>query len=301
MPFLIKMKYNIDKESEKQPMKEVTIQNEFVKAVISEQAAEVISFKRKDNDLETIWCRDPAYWANCNPILFPYTGPLINNKYEYNGKTYELGQHGFARHAVFTITEEKEDSCTLVLEYSEETLKVYPFKFLLAVTYDLEGYRLNLHYSVVNLDSRKIPFDIGFHPAFNCPLTADKDYSDYRIEFEFEENLKGERRDGIVVPDGDSFPLDKYLVSGSFFYHDNQIKSNWAQLSDGDHIIRVGKEGFDTIGFWRKNEETPFMCIEPWTPHTDYEKVSFFRPDGVSNLLPVNETFKCSYYFELVK
>ena len=90
-------------------MKEVRIQNEYVEAVVSQQGAEVISFKRKDNGIETIWSRDPAYWTNCNPILFPYTGPLKDGHYEYNGKTYELGQHGFARRAVFEFDDIQED------------------------------------------------------------------------------------------------------------------------------------------------------------------------------------------------
>lgn len=279
-------------------MKEITIKNEFVTATISEQAAEVISFKRLDNNIETIWCRDPKYWFNCNPILFPYTGPLIDGKYEYEGKTYELGQHGFARRAKFTFEDCDETSATLSLTYDEETLKVYPFKFKITVNYRLEGYKLILSYKVNNLDTVNLPFEIGFHPAFNCPLTPDKKYSDYRIEFECAEKLSTE---GKVIPDGNSFPVDKYLVSGSFFYHDNQITSRWSQMTDGTHTIRVGKEGFTTIGFWKKQEDCPFICIEPWSPENDLEKACFFRPDKPVNLLPPQEEFDCSYYIELVK
>ena len=71
-------------------IEEKRIENEYVTAVISQQAAEVISFKRKDNDIEMIWCRDPEYWFNCNPILFPYTGRLPEDKYEFEGKTYDF-------------------------------------------------------------------------------------------------------------------------------------------------------------------------------------------------------------------
>ena len=279
-------------------MKEITIKNESVSATISQQAAEVISFKRLDNNIETIWCRDPAFWFNCNPLLFPYTGPLVDGKYEYNGKTYELGQHGFARRAVFTFEECDETSVSLSLTYDEETLKVYPFRFRINVNYRLDGYKLILSYKVTNLDEVNLPFEIGFHPAFNCPLTADRQYSDYRIEFEVPEKLAVE---GHEIPDGISFPVDKYLVRGSFFYHDNQIKSKWAQMTDGEHTVRVGKEGFTTIGFWKKQEDAPFICIEPWSPENDLEKCCFFRKDTPVNLLPPNEEFECSYYFELVK
>ncbi len=282
-------------------MKEITIQNEYVCATISEKAAEVISFYRKDNQIETIWCRNPEGWRNCNPILFPYTGPLKNGEYTYDGVTYKVGQHGFARDAIFTFESCTEDSATLSLSASEETKKYYPFDFKLFVTYRLDGCKLLLSYCVENKDERALPFDIGFHPAFNCPLTPDKAYSDYCIHFEKEEKLACERGDGVIIPDGDSFPLDKYLVKGSFFYHDNQIRSNYAELTDGEHTIRVGKEHFKTIGFWTPKEHAGLMCIEPWEPENDLEKVNFFRDDAKVNLLPPKEEFRCSYYIELVK
>ena len=282
-------------------MKEVTITNQRITAVISEKAAEVISLKRNDQNIETIWCRNPEFWFNCNPVLFPYTGPLVDGKYEYKGNTYELGQHGFARRALFQFEEVTEDSATLSLSASEETLKVYPFQFRLEVKYTLDDYKLILSDKVTNLDKEDLPFDIGFHPAFNCPLTPDKTYADYCIEFEGEENLNTPRRDNVVIPDGDSFPLDQYLIQGSFFYHNGQIKSRYAQMSDGEHTIRVGKENFDTIGFWKPRPEAPFICIEPWSYHNDLRKEAFFRKDTLVNMLPPKQEFECSYYFELVK
>jgi hypothetical protein len=72
-------------------------------------------------------------------------------------------------------------------------------------------------------------------------------------------------------------------------------------VTDGRHTIRVGNEGFATLGFWRKTDTTPFMCIEPWFPDSDLKKKAFFRDDKLNDLLPPGEEFKCQYYFELVK
>ena len=267
-------------------------------AVISRQAAEVISFRRNDNNIETVWCRDPQYWYNCNPVLFPYTGPLIDGKYEYEGKEYHLGQHGFARRAVFEIDEHDQTSVTLSLRQSGETLAVYPFPFVLKVRYHLEGYRLILSYEVSNPGEKKLPFDIGFHPAFNCPVTSDKKYEDYWIEFELDEDLHHPLKN---IPDGHRFQIAEHLKSGSFFYENGQIKSRYCDLTDGEHVIRVSKEGFETIGFWHKDENTPFMCIEPWSPVSSLEKENFFRPDTAVNLLNPGEKFSCEYYIELVR
>ncbi|MCR5066450.1 MAG: aldose 1-epimerase family protein, partial [Erysipelotrichaceae bacterium] len=95
--------------------KTVKLENEFVEAVISSQAAEVISFKRKDNGIEMVWNRDPQYWTNCNPILFPYYSKLKDGRYTIDGRTIELGQHGFARRAVFKFEDHDATSCQLVL------------------------------------------------------------------------------------------------------------------------------------------------------------------------------------------
>ena len=278
-------------------MLEVTIQNEQVKATISQQAAEVISFKRLDSDIETIWCRDETYWKNCNPILFPYTSALIDGKYELDGQEYHLGQHGFARHATFDFEEIKKDSCRLSLTSNEETLKVYPFHFKLTVSYALEGSKLLLNYQIDNLDIRELPFNIGFHPAFNAPMLEGEKYEDYRIEFECEEDLSANFPDLKKVKE---FNLGQYLPCNSYFFNDHSLKSTWSQLTNGIHTIRVGSEHFSTLGFWRKNEETPFMCIEPWYPDADLKKACTFRPDRENNLLPPQESFRCSYYFEII-
>ncbi len=278
--------------------KEVRISNDHVEAVISSHAAEVISFKSKKDDIEMIWCRDPQFWTNCNPILFPYTGALINGQYELDGQVYQLGQHGFARHAEFEFEEVTEDSCRLSLTYNEQTLAVYPFKFKLSVRYTLNDSRLSLSYRIENLEEEKdLPFNIGFHPAFNAPMTADRTYEDYRIELEQIEDLTSEQ---VQIGKTNTFELKDHLVQGSWFFHNGHIRSRWAQLTDGTHTIRVGTEGYATLGFWRKTPETPFMCIEPWHPFTRLQKAHTFRPDIENNLLPAGEDFHCGYYFEII-
>ncbi len=282
-------------------MKECIISNSFLTAVISEQAAEIISLKRKDNGMETVWCRDPAYWFNTNPILFPYTGPLIEGKYEYQGKTYELGQHGFARRARFELMEAKETECLLRLKESEETLKVYPFPFVLEVRYRLQEARILLEYRIVNTGKKDLPFEIGFHPAFYCPLEKDESYDDYSIVFEKEEKLAAPRYDNKIIPDGKRFLCRDYLTDGSFFYRNQQIKSDWVELQSSRHAIRVGIKGFDTVGFWKKTPDFPFICIEPWKPLNGLKKQAFFRPDTEVNLLEAGKEFTCSYWIELRK
>ncbi len=277
---------------------EKTIQNEKAIAVISSKAAEVISFKDKESMIERVWCRNPEHWLNCNPILFPYTGPLPDGKYSFEGKDYSLGSHGLARYAEFVFEEVKEDEATLSLSYDEDLLKVYPFRFKLTVTYKLDGSRLCLSYRIDNLDEKELPFKIGFHPAFNCPMTEDSVFDDYYLEFAHEEDLHNP--EFPELDQGRKILLKDVLYDHQLFYRNGQIASPYVDLTDGLHAIRVGIEGYDTLGFWRKKNDTPFVCIEPWYPRNELRKAPFFKGEELYDMLPTGESFRCSYYWEII-
>ena len=277
--------------------KEITIKNNFVQATISSHAAEVISFRKASSTVETIWSRNPQHWRNCNPLLFPYAGPLKDGKYTYDGKEYSCGQHGFARDAEFTFTEVRDDEVALVLQSDFNTMRVYPFLFSVEARYKLQGHKLLIKYTVTNRDEKMLPFMIGLHPAFNCPMDRRESYKNYRIEFEQNEDLSHPERN---IPDGNSFSLRDVSLFPSFFYHNHQLKSSWAQLTNGRHTVRVGIEGYASIGFWHSSDKAPFVCIEPWFPDNDLPKENTFRDDTENNLLPPGQVFECGYYFELI-
>ena len=74
-----------------------------------------------------------SFWNRHSPILFPIVGKLKNGKTIINGKTYEMGQHGFARDMNF----EKLAENSYVLKSNEETKSKFPFDFELYVSYRL--------------------------------------------------------------------------------------------------------------------------------------------------------------------
>ena len=50
-----------------------------------------------------------------------------------------------------------------------------------------------MEYTLENEFLRVImPFFVGGHPAFNCPIVAGDDYTDYYVEFEKEETCSDE-------------------------------------------------------------------------------------------------------------
>ena len=114
-----------------------TLSNGKLTIQVSEHGAELSSLKA--NDKEYLWQADPAFWKRHSPVLFPIVGGVWENVYRVDGKEYPLGQHGFARDMDFTLVAESDDKVLYELNYTEETLAKYPYKFKLCIGYALEG------------------------------------------------------------------------------------------------------------------------------------------------------------------
>lgn len=152
-----------------------------------------------------------VYWKRRAPILFPIVGSLKNNTTIINGKKYEMSQHGFARDMKFDIVKISEREHIYVLKYNEETLKMYPFKFELYVSYIVDNNKLTVNYKVKNLDDKAMFFGIGGHPAFAVNLKDNR----YRLEFDkTEENLRFYQLDnGLISYKNDC--INKSLMSNN--------------------------------------------------------------------------------------
>ena len=87
-----------------------------------------------------------VFWKRHAPVLFPIVGSLKNNTTYIERKKYEMSQHGFARDMVFDIVNISEREHTYVLKYNENTLKMYPYKFELYISYFIEENKLTDSY-----------------------------------------------------------------------------------------------------------------------------------------------------------
>lgn len=255
----------------------VTISNENLKVEISCLGAEIQSVKQ--NGEELIWEGDPAVWSGHSPLLFPICGGLKEDRYTYAGKEYTLPKHGFARHSEFQIEEVTADRAVFSLKSSEETKKIYPFDFLLTVTYQLEGERLFVTYSVKNLTDGEMYFSIGSHEAYACPNGIEE----YSVIFEKEENLDAVVLDGNTLSDqtvriGEQvreLPLryEYFAVDALVFLN---LKSRAVTLRNN----RTGKEikvefpGADYFLIWTK-PQAKYICLEPWCGCPDFTKSSY--------------------------
>jgi len=243
------------------------------------------------------------FWNRQVPILFPIVGKLKDGKTIIENKTYEMGQHGFARDLTFECVKYQEAIQEYKLMSNEETLKKYPYQFVLTVRYQTKpkDNTVIVSYEVENIDSRNILFGIGGHPAFKC------DYSSggYEIEFEKQEDEIGilELEDGLITRarlKEEIIKDNKISLTENSFDRDaiimQNVKSNKITLKEnGNPILDFDFTGFPYLAIWSK-KGAPFVCIEPWYNTADYkDTIGIFEEKTKIIKLGIKEKFKCKY------
>jgi len=102
------------------------------------------------------------------PVLFPITGGLPDNRLILPQGEFQLGQHGFARQQPWRLEALADGrGVQLQLTDNEETLKSYPFSFLLTMAVRLAPGALEITTIVENRSNVTMPFSFGLHPYFN--------------------------------------------------------------------------------------------------------------------------------------
>ena len=283
-----------------------TLENENIRVVASSNGGELHSIKKINDEPEYLWNGDERYWKYHAPVLFPIVGKVNGGKYKIDGIEYELPQHGLARTREFKLIEKSESRIVFELQYDEETLKVYPFKFVLRIGYTLMEYGVETSYEVINKDNKDIYFSIGGHPAYMCPINQGESFEDYYFEFD-----KVEKSSKILLNSNGLFTKNKELfmenskelpLSIEIFKDDaivfNDLKSNKISLKSrkSDKSVTMDFSGFPYLGLWTKPTGAPFVCIEPWFGHADYEDFNgdFKDKEGI-NKLAVGKSFKAAY------
>ncbi|MEA5027101.1 MAG: aldose 1-epimerase family protein [Erysipelotrichaceae bacterium] len=249
------------------------LENERYRFECTTKAAEIISLFDKKTKIEYIWSGDSKYWAGRNPILFPIIGSSFNKKYWFDQQEYTMGNHGFARNSDFTLIETTSDKVVLQLISNDVTRAQYPFDFTLTVTYQLVENTVMVSYRIVNESLKPMPFAFGLHPAFNCPLTNDRNFTDYYLEMASDCVLRGHNPkadQGLIKRIGLSYDLFSEYHTLTF----NDLSSPYLSFTDGEHGVGISTVGYNCVAVW--SPQAPFICLEPW--HLPANKCNEDRP-----------------------
>lgn len=284
----------------------VKIENEFLSAEINLHGAELSSLLNKDNGIEYMWQADPAIWARHAPVLFPIVGALKDDQYTYQGKTYHMTRHGFARDLDFTVAKQSADAVDLVLTDSAATHEKYPFAFKLTLSYKLDDHDISVRYTVENPADETMYFSIGAHPAFNMPLDPDAQFEDYSLNFEPELERQ---RVGLVAKYADfnaaktvnenHTPLthDLFKDDALIYVLNGRDTTLSLESKTAQHGVALRVIGAPYVGVW-SNYPKPgnYVCLEPWWGVADGPDADgdLIQKRGINELAP-HADFKAGF------
>ena len=280
-----------------------TLENENLKVEIDSFGAEIKSVKRKSDNFEYMWCGDKKYWGRTSPVLFPFVGAPKNKEYRYDGKTYTMGQHGFARDMEFTLVKHNDDMLVMRLESDENTKKKYPFDFALELEYHLIDNEIKEVYRVINKDNVMMHFSIGGHPAFvtpendasmaGCKIRFDADRITYHLIGDYQLMARDEYELPLINHEytiqEDSFEKDAFIIEGG--------QAGTVSLVKNEKPFVTVKFDTPVFGLWScKSKNVPFVCIEPWYGRTDaIDFTGELKDREYSNHLDAGEVFEKSF------
>jgi galactose mutarotase-like enzyme len=130
---------------------------------------------------------------------------------------------------------------------------------------------------VKNLSDLVLPFFLGGHPGFNCPVNQGETYQDYYIEFEQEETCTVPTpvtETGLINMEYRSQLMeneDKIWLKHKLFHNDaiilDELKSRSIKLIsvNSGKGIRMDFADFPYLILWSSSNDGPFVAIEPWT------------------------------------
>ncbi len=229
-----------------------------------------------------LWEKDPAYWEETAPILFPLVG-WTRDGARVAGKTFPLGLHGFARAMNFAAETLTPAGVRLILPSSAETLALYPFPFRLCIDYRLTERGLTTCLTVENRGEGPMPYACGLHPGFRWPFAGGA-RGDYFLWFSAPEDPFAPEisRQGLFrnsrrrIPlEGQKLALTPELFAAEALCFLNARSRALRFQHAGGAALTIETSDFPHWALWSK-PPAGFLAIECWTGHGDPEE---FRGD----------------------
>ena len=283
------------------------LENDTLRVEIDSFGAELKSVKRKSDDKEYMWYADKKYWGRTSPVLFPFVGNCRNKEYRYGGKTYAIGQHGFARDMEFELVSQTKDEAWFSLKSNDETLAKYPFEFVLEIGYKLSGSEIKVTWRVTNPAKKDLLFSIGGHPAFMCPVAEQGKQSDYYLKLDTDKAITYglicdggllDKDDNLLNVDVDGYcQIDEHMFDKDALIIENRQASKVSLCTPDKKPYLTVSFDAPLFGLWSPaGMGAPFICIEPWYGRCDRAGFAGELKDReYGNSLAHGEKFEKSY------
>lgn len=279
-------------------------------AVLGLEGAQLNSLTK--NGREYLWQGDPDFWAGQAPVCFPIVGVLPDGKAKAFGKDCNMKRHGVARINPFEVFEQHKNSVTFVQKSSEETKKQFPFDYELKIKYTIVGDTVTNEYMITNTGNEKLPFVIGGHPAFNCPVDEDECFEDYYVIFDRKQTLFALRPDvetGLidvtkrypVLNNARRIDMNHQMFEKDALVFDNIKSKSVTLMGKNSRGVRVDFQDMNNLLIWSAVGHAPFVALEPWTGISSCsdEDGTFENKRGMTILAP-DETVSFKFKITMI-
>ena len=189
------------------------------------------------------------------PVLFPICGNLPDDRLEVDGLDHTLPQHGFARDLPWQLQLlDDQSGVRLSLGSSADTLKAYPFSFLLEMEVRPAADALEIITSIFNRGNRPMPFSFGLHPYFQV-----NDLGQTRLT-----GLPGHCLNHLEMADASTADQLACLPQGVDFLCQPAGPVTLIDDSNGRQLQLQHQAPLDLTVVWTEPPRR-MVCLEPWT------------------------------------
>ncbi len=244
-------------------------------AVIGYEGAQLNSLVK--NAKEYLWQGDGKFWAGQAPVCFPIVGVLPDGKGFAFGKEVSMKRHGVARINPFELFEQHKNSVTFIQRSDDNTKAEFPFDYELKIKYTINGDTVTNEYIITNTGDERLPFAIGGHPAFNCPIDDDEQFDDYKLIFDkaiTKPCLRPDHHSGLIDTDktydvmngSDTLKMrhDLFEENDALIFEECEAKCATLIGKNGKGI-KIEFQDMRNLLVWSAVGNAPFVALEPWT------------------------------------
>ncbi len=211
------------------------INNELIKLEVV--GNEIQSIKYKDAEI----LNTTRVWKKKFPVLFPAIG--LKKTHIVNGKKYPIRKHGFWKE--LDLNKSKCGNQIVMRGFSQE--KEYPFKINVFQSILLKE---NLIKISTKFSGEKVPYQFGYHPAFNYDLgKINFKGKAWAIKHDFSTEI-------VNLNIGKISELNWKNVD-TFIIEEKEI------IIENDNYILKITTNLPYIGIWTNRDS--YICIEPWS------------------------------------
>lgn len=255
-----------------------TLQTGRMAATISTHGAELMHLL-DESGTERLWQGDAAVWDRRAPLLFPFIGRLKGETYTVDGTPYRIPIHGFAPESDFSVVSASDTALHLRLTDTPETLRHYPFPFVLDVSFCVKENQLTKTFCMTNTGGRTLWYALGGHEGYRTAIAPGETTADAYIQYTGETALHPLMSDDqlFLLPQKRTLPLKdgRLALRPGLFAQDalilDDLHTRTLTLVQGHGSIQVDFPDFPYVGIWsHPTIPSDYVCLEPWSSLPDF-------------------------------